>query len=574
MNEIPRKPASGRRQPPDNAAMELAMESYRGADAPRSPARWSIYVLLIVITTGILVARVVRLDSRDPKIPTPFLSANDRSRWATIRSLGDDGTYVIDDMIFDAKGNRARGWHTIDLVRHRGADGKEHYYSSKPTLLTTLLAGEYWLVKKITAATLAEQPHYVSRLVLVLTNVLPLAGALLLLARLVDRYGTTDWGRLLAMAAACFATFLTTFAVTLNNHLTAAISLVVGLAAVVPIVSENRRDGWRFALAGLSFGFLAANELPALSLLVLAGTYLLWKAPLPTALAFVPAALVVAAAAFGTNILAHGDWRTPYAHRKDGPVITMLADDLAVPLNAGELLPSVPEELAKHGIEISERAVIEQRVRGDRWTLWDGPTRTELTLQRTPEGERNGGIRVQRADNWYDYPGSYWQPKNLRGIDRGESSPAVYALHVLIGHHGLFSLTPLWLLSAAGCWFWLFPASGRREPPDDQATSRRLIAATTILITVVVLGFYLTRPQIDRNYGGATCCLRWLLWLTPLWILTLSPAVDRMSHSRWGRGVVLALLLISVFSAHYAADNPWSHPWLFDYWTAIGWIKY
>jgi len=551
--------------------------------------RWSIYVLLIVITTGILTARVVRLDSRDPKSPTPFLSANDRSRWATIRSLGDDGTYVIDDIIFDAKGNRVRGWHTIDLVRHRGTDGKEHYYSSKPTLLTTLLAGEYWLIKKITGATLAEQPHYVSRVMLVATNVLPLAGALLLLAGLIERFGTTDWGRMLAVAAACFATFMTTFAVTLNNHLTAAISLIVGLAAVVPILKDGGREGWRFALAGLSFGFLAANELPALSMLVLVAIFLLWKAPIQTAFAFVPAALAIASATFGTNILAHGDWRTPYAHRKDGPVITLLADDLAVPLNAGELPPSGREELAKHGIATSDRVVIEQRVRGDRWVLWDESTRTQLALQRTPEGERSGGIRVQRADNWYDYEGSYWQPKNLRGIDRGESSPAVYAFHVLIGHHGLFSLTPLWLLSAAGCWFWLFPASGHRSPHapreasisrsemttvGEALASRRLIAVTTIVITAVVLAFYLTRPQIDRNYGGGTCCLRWLLWLTPLWLLTMLPAVDRLSHSRFGRVVVLALLVVSVFSANYAADNPWSHPWLFDYWTAIGWIKY
>ena len=118
--------------------------------------RWQVYMLLVVITSGIMTARIVRLDSRDPKSPTPFLSANDRSRWATIRSLGDDGTYVIDDIIFDAKGNRVRGWHTIDLVRHRGADGEYHYYSSKPTLLTTLLAGEYWLIKQFTGATLAE----------------------------------------------------------------------------------------------------------------------------------------------------------------------------------------------------------------------------------------------------------------------------------------------------------------------------------------------------------------------------------------------------------------------------------
>jgi len=31
---------------------------------------------------------------------------------------------------------------------------------------------------------------------------------------------------------------------------------------------------------------------------------------------------------------------------------------------------------------------------------------------------------------------------------------------------------------------------------------------------------------------------------------------------------------VSVFSASYAADNPWSHPWIFDYWTSMGWIDY
>src|SRR5437762_954343 len=92
--------------------------------------RRAIYVLLIAISAGMMLARVARVDSADPKSPTPFLSANDRSRWATIRSLGNEGTYVLDDIIFDEQGKRVRGWHTIDLVRHGGADGKEHYYSS------------------------------------------------------------------------------------------------------------------------------------------------------------------------------------------------------------------------------------------------------------------------------------------------------------------------------------------------------------------------------------------------------------------------------------------------------------
>ncbi|HEY2412526.1 MAG TPA: hypothetical protein VGI40_09805 [Pirellulaceae bacterium] len=468
---------------------------------PATNWRRSIYAVLIAVSAGMMLARVARVESSDPKSKTPFLSANDRSRWATIRALGDDGTYVLDNVIFDKKGNRVRGWHTIDLVRHRGSDGKEHYYSSKPTLLTTLLAGEYWLVKNITGATLGEQPGYVSRLMLALTNVLPMAAALFVLAQLVDCLGTTDWGRIFAVAAACFGTFLTTFSVTLNNHTIAAISLVAAIAVTVPIFADERREWWRFAAAGLSFGFLAANELPALSILVFAGIALAWKSPSRALLAFLPAVLVVAAAALFTNYIAHGDWRTPYAHRSEG-------------------------------------------------------------------------------DNWYDYPGSYWLPGAVRGVDVGEPSPLVYAFNCLIGHHGLFSLTPIWMLSVIGCCMWFTSHRRNVELTARNATegvpysAPLLLAATTALITAVILAFYLTRPQLDRNYGGGTCCLRWLIWLTPLWLLSMLPAVDWLSKSRFGRATAIGVLAVSVFSAAYAADNPWSHPWIFDYWQSMGWINY
>jgi len=469
--------------------------------------RRAIYAVLIAIAAATMLGRVARVDSPDLKSPTPFLSANDRSRWATIRALGDEGTYAIDNIVFDQQGRRVRGWHSIDMVRHRGTDGKEHYYSSKPTLLTTLLAGEYWLIKQATGATLAEQPHYVAKLMLILTNVLPLAAGLWLLARAIDGLGSSDWGRIFAVAAACFATFVTTFAVTLNNHTIAALSLIVGLATALPILNGDCSAFWRFAVSGLALGFLAANELPALSFLVFAGAALVWKSPLKTVGAYVPAALLVGAAAIGTNYLAHGDWRTAYAHK-----------------------------------------------------------------------------------DWYDYPGSYWLPDNLRGVDIGEPSPLVYAFNCLIGHHGLFSLTPIWLLSAVGCSMWLLTSkakclllvpgceqpgiSGELPTYLSPLTTHRQLSILTISTTLVVLGFYLSQPQITRNYGGGTCCLRWLIWLTPLWLLTVVPAADKLAGCRYGRAIGLALLAISVFSAVYPFDNPWSHPWIFDYWTAMGWIDY
>ena len=121
---------------------------------------------------------------------------------------------------------------------------------------------------------------------------------------------------------------------------------------------------------------------------------------------------------------------------------------------------------------------------------------------------------------------------------------------------------------------WSKFKKGTSTTLKSTATAAGMTTESTITTTLVLLAFYLTRPQIDRNYGGGTCCLRWLLWLSPLWILTLLPTVDHFSCCRYGRGFAVLLLVVSVFSATYAADNPWLHPWIFDYWTAMGWIDY
>jgi hypothetical protein len=527
-----------------------------------------------------VTARIMRNRSPDAFSPTPFQSANDKSRWCTIRALGDHGVYSIEHLIFYDNGSQVPGWYTIDLVRHRGPDGREHYYSSKPTLLSTLLAGQYWLVKQLTGLSLSEPREVwpVSRIMLVLTNVVPLAIALALLARLIDQFGQTDWGRLFTLACAAFATFVTTFSSTLNNHSLAACTVVFALAAAIPIW-QGRGRWWHFALAGLFFALTAASELPALSLLALAAAALAWKSPANTALFFAPPALLVAAAAIGTNYHAHGDWRTPYAHRQDGPVIALLPDELAVALNAGQVPAELRSRLAEQGMELSASGAIETKSRGDRWELFDPQSQHRFALQRTPEGSRSLGIEIRRWDNWYDYPGTHWDRRTVTGLDRGEPSPLVYAFHCLVGHHGLFSLTPIWLLSAAGCWMWVRhrrPHAPREEfiSRSEMATVSRALAIATIAITLIVLAFYLTRPLMDRNYGGGTSCLRWLIWLTPLWLLTLLPAADWLGKSRWGQALAVTLLAVSVFSAHYAADNPWAHPWMFQLGQSMRWFKY
>jgi hypothetical protein len=537
-------------------------------------ARGAVYVLLTVVACAAATGRIMNVESpaKDKTTHrgrTPFLSANDRSRWSAIRALVDEGTFELDKVILNQRGNRNGDWYSIDLVRHRGWDGKQHYYSSKPTLLTVLLAGEYWLVQQVTGLKIAEQPFYVGRIMLVITNVIPLAFYLLVLARIVERYGRTDAGRIFVFVAAAFGTFITTFAVTLNNHTLAAATALLAIHAVLHIWREPTAGyGW-YAWAGLNAALTVSNELPALALLVmLAAALFVWKSPVKTIVGFgIPAALV-AAAALGTNYYAHGSWKTPYAHRKDGKVIASFASDAPAKqledLAEGRLPEVLVQSLWNAGIELPNDAKLTAKDEGRRWMLWLPAQERRFAVVFRPEV----GLEVREWDNWYDYEGSYWSAtgeKGPQGVDRGEESRLVYAIHCLFGHHGLFSLTPIWLFSVAGCWLlW------RR-----QESELRGLAVLVVVLTLVVLAFYIVqRPLADRNYGGVSTGLRWMFWFIPLWLITMLPAADALTRSRWRQALAVALLAVSVFSAHYNSLNPWQHPWLFDFWEYLGYIEY
>jgi len=96
-----------------------------------------------------------------------------------------------------------------------------------------------------------------------------------------------------------------------------------------------------------------------------------------------------------------------------------------------------------------------------------------------------------------------------------------------------------------------------------------LIAA----VSLVCLVFYLMRPQNDRNYGGMTCGLRWMFWFTPMWLVAMVPALDVMARRRWLRGLAQVMLAVSVLSASYPIWNPWTHPWLLDFFYYLGWVQ-
>ena len=573
--------------------------------------RRSGYAVLVLIVMVVAAGRIATVSSREGE--TAFLSANDRSRWCTIAALVEDGTYAIDRLIQIRDSRGRRPWYTIDLVRHRGEDGKLHYYSSKPPLFPTMVAGVYAVVHGVTGMTLTAQPIYVTRIVLAVVN-LPLLGLwMLAMVRSIElvgggRVGGSDWTRRLLVGAICFGTLLLPFAWSLSNHLPAAtasaVTLWIYLAAAERIRGRERERSaavpwWWWLVAGIAAAFAAANELPAMSMLVFWAILVIWLdrwAFLP----FVAGAVIVAIAFFGTNWWAHQSFRPPYAHRGVGPTVATLrveraslaeladgrsaavldhvrgalrdvgvigADEdltLSASSEPGRWIVTVQEDrlfalVVPEALVVSETPATAETVANPER---EGELRDEAGVE---EGDRSGEaitVRLAEWDDWYEYPGSYWRGAVRRGVDRGEPSRGTYLFQMTFGHHGLFSLTPWWLLVP---WGWYL---GIRWYP---AGLGRLLAATATA-TLVCIAFYVARPEIDRNYGGVSITFRWLIWLYPFWVLASVPAVQALSRSGWGRGVAWLLLGCSVFSVAASLESPWQHPWLYRFWGFLGWI--
>ena len=429
--------------------------------SPRlTPAEW----LLVVLGSALLFAQTVNA--------TALSSANDRSRWSTVWSLVERGTYEIDEI--DARS----GWTTIDKVRHN-----DHFYSSKPPLLSTAVAGVYWCVKQTCGLDLLKHTQHTARLILLIVNWLPLSIAFALLARTIALSSHSIPARIIAIAAFCFGTLVTGYSTTLNNHSVGAVCAALLLPPLLRIINETRQ-GRDFALTGFFAALLCCHELPAALLGILTFALLCRKSVRQTAIWYVPAALLPLIAFFVTNWIATGGWKPFY--------------------------------------------------------MYYGTEKYLYVVDGIP---------------------SYWHTP--RGMDQNLDSPLAYFLHCTIGHHGIFSLSPIFLVTLLS---WLRPDWSRRT----RLWPAVLIGAS---LSAIVLGFYLTRTQ-NYNYGGNTFGLRWMIWLTPFWILALVPALERVTSRRSGFVTVMLLLSVSCFSSFGATRNPWGPSWLFEQMHAAGWIDY
>lgn len=430
----------------------------------RSARRFAM-ALIIVVASAMSFTQIVQAP--------PLQSANDRSRWATVWSLVERGTYQIDEI------DAAPGWGTIDKVRHEG-----HFFSTKPPLQSTLVAGVYWCVKRLTGWNLTDHTAEVSRIILLIVNWLPQVISLIVTAMLVERYARRDFGKLFVLMVASWGTLLGPFTSSLNNHSPAAICVVLATYPLLRILSDGEQRKRFFALAGIFAGATFTLELPAALLVAVFGALLLKANPKRTLTVFVPAVLIPVAAYVALNCVVTGSLSPFYS---------------------------------SYG---SDKYVYEHE-----------------------------GIP------------SYWS--NPQGLDRNLDSPLMYFVHCTIGHHGLLSLTPVWLLTLVG-WF------GWRRWPECRTRSMLWVGA---VVTAIVFGFYLTRTQ-NYNYGGNSVALRWMLWLVPLWLIAMVPVFDEWGSRRGFQIVASVLLAASVVTAQLPGSNPWQSTWLLTLMERWGWVNY
>jgi hypothetical protein len=554
----------------------------------RPPSTPGLALLFIALAGGLVIGTIL-FQSRFTLAYCP----NDGARWNTVY-------YLVVHHTYEYLPKHGAWWSTkpviqprdlppfftIDMVATKDANGGYHYFSSKPPLLPTCAAGVviaiekisalaepavHWLYRHVVArdltldgdggrklptrASFRYTPHFIIPVTLILLQAVPFMIFLWIMARHMGESTDSPFARDFCIAAAALGTFLAPWSITFNNHVIAAFAALFAIHAAMRIWYDEHR-GWRwFASAGFFAGLLCTLELPGLALTVAILAALAWKDWRRALTVGVIFAAIPIAAHFYTNYLQLGSFVPAYA-------------DL-----------------------------------------------------RTP-----GGL--------YDFPGSYWVPFPTEGLDGLTEPHRLYLMNILVGHHGIFLLTPIFLIALLGMgrhlrrpglgiallastvllglgalviadatqhgriaewlnqtlapltfghnvqvprgWTLLAPLGvltlvnlGMYLPAPSKP--QPMLALMIFAISSVLIGFY---TMTTNNYGGTTQGPRWLIWLTPFWLLLLPAGVEWMAARRGRRVLACSLLFLSVMSAAAAFRQPWGESWAHTLFRHMGWIAY
>ena len=266
--------------------------------------------ILILAATGLILASILQAE--------PLQSANDRSRWATVWSLVERGTFQIDEV------DSYTRWSTIDKVRYRTNESEPwHFYSSKPPLLSVIVAGFYAAERWTLGYGLFNDTALVTRLLLLVVNGLPFWLLLRSLCRCLILLDASLPARMFVLAVAGFGSMLNPYLTTLNNHTPAAATAMFAITTAVEILTRRLRAetiaansagrGRLFVALGFFAALTCCFELPAALLGVLSFVVAFLIDRRLTLTRYIPAALIPLAAFFITNWMSTGGVKPFYA---------------------------------------------------------------------------------------------------------------------------------------------------------------------------------------------------------------------------------------------------------------------
>ncbi len=158
----------------------------------------------------------------------------------------------------------------------------------------------------------------------------------------------------------------------------------------------------------------------------------------------------------------------------------------------------------------------------------------------------------------YQYPGSYWL--NPQGIDNLHQPKFLYLFNLLLGSHGLFFYTPVYLFSLIGLG---------RALNDKKFKIPAVITIAGLLIFVL---FYWLKTS---NYGGVAYGLRWFIVLIPVLWLWFVYYFHQQSKLSWPVLLAIAWSLLAVIigilnpllvQVEVAEDVDLFFPWLAGVW--------
>lgn len=418
------------------------------ADPPAdTPKQLTAYLVTLLIG---LSALMVMWHLQDSSLD----NANTGSRYGTIESLVDQGTYYID---------KSQYRNTPDKFKV----GKK-LVSSKPPTLPTYGAAVYWTYQKITGRTIVSHEGEVVWIVSLMTGWLAHVVLLIYLYRFCQLLLKRQLAIILTVAAGGFAYLGAAYATAINNHSIAAAMSLVGFYYAFRIRNSHRAHWRHWIFCGLVLGFLPSIDIPSLALSAAVGVYLLtydWKR---TLLIYVPCLLPGLVAQLGLSYFTTGSFKPAYGN-------------------------------------------------------------SELK----------------------NFSGNYFRHVKT-GIDALKEPKHIYAFNVLLGHHGLFSMTPLFFFSV-----WEI---GRRLRRRARHLPELLVV---IAMSVAITGFYIWRT---RNYGGWCVGMRWFIPFMPLLLLYFGLWLDRVNLKRTTWAVVLSAFLVSAFHVQDGLTSPFQfsvwHNWL------------